>query len=161
MAKSIIEVTLPSKEDYLNKFHSNKISFELSDYILSECKAIHPNDSLEIHITCDFPISKEEQKNLIDMIRENYGTDIHEMYILVEKTKIINLLAFLMGIIFLFINLFVNFIPVVSEIILIFGWVLIWESIYNILYGGLKNRLMIHRLKRLTSCKIYFKENKK
>ena len=159
MKQNIIEVVLNSKKDYISQFHDKKISKELSDYILNECKAFKPNEKLEIHVFSN-NMSAEEKHNFIDMVRENYGIDIRELCILSEKKNISNLLCLLFGIIALFLNLLVDIIPIVSEFVLIFGWVLIWEGIYNILFDGLKTRMMIKRLKKLTSCKIKFIEKK-
>jgi hypothetical protein len=159
--KKIIEVNLQDKESYLSVFHKNRISKELSDYILDECKATHPRSELEIHISTDFEFSKGEQRELVDMIRENYGIDIREAYIFIERSRIKNLLCLLVGILFLFINLLVHIIPIVSEIFLIFGWVLIWEGSYNFLFGEFENKVQIKRLKKLTNCKVHFTQNKK
>lgn len=46
--KNIIEITLNEKEDYLNKFNHKRISKDLNDYILEECRRIDLNDSIEI-----------------------------------------------------------------------------------------------------------------
>lgn len=159
MKQNIIEVVLNSKKDYISQFHDKKISKELSDYILNESKAFKPNEKLEIHVFSN-NMSSEEKHNFIDMVRENYGIDIRELCILSEKKNISNLLCLLFGIIALFLNLLVDIIPIVSEFVLIFGWVLIWEGIYNMLFDGLKTRMMIKRLKKLTSCKIKFIEKK-
>lgn len=159
MKQNIIEVVLNSKKDYISQFHDKKISKELSDYILNESKAFKPNEKLEIHVFSN-NMSVKEQHEFIDMIRENYGIDIRELCILSEKKNVSNLLCLLFGILALFLNLLVDIIPIVSEFILILGWVLIWEGIYNILFDGLKTRIMIRRLKNLTSCKIKFIEKK-
>ena len=159
MKQNIIEVVLNSKKDYISQFHDKKISKELSDYILNESKAFKPNEKLEIHVFSN-NMSVKEQHEFIDMIRENYGIDIRELCILSEKKNVSNLLCLLFGILALFLNLLVDIIPIVSEFILILGWVLIWEGIYNILFDELKTRIMIRRLKNLTSCKIKFIEKK-
>lgn len=157
MKKNIIEVTLKGREDYINRFHDKKISPELSEYILNECKAFKPREKIEIHIITD-KMNDEERNELVDMIRENYGLDIQEALILAEKTNVLNLWCILIGVFFLFLSISLNKIFVISEVLLIFGWVPIWEAMYNMLFGGLQNRLMIKRLKRLTNCQIVFKE---
>ena len=98
MKQNIIEVVLNSKKDYISQFHDKKISKELSDYILNECKAFKPNEKLEIHVFSN-NMSAEEKHNFIDMVRENYGIDIRELCILSEKKNISNLLCLLFGII--------------------------------------------------------------
>jgi len=161
MKKNIIEVTLNKKEDYINKFHNKRISPKLSEYILSECRTFKPRDKFEIYISHSFVMTKQEQNELVDMIRENYGVDIHEIKVLSEKRIAFDLVSILIGIVFLFFSVLVKNIPVVSEVFVIFGWVPIWEAMYSILFGGVKNRLLLKRLKRLTNCKIKFIQNEK
>ncbi len=161
MKKNIIEVTLGKKEDYINKFHNKKISQELSDYILNECKNFKPYQKFEICIFHKFSMTTQDQNELVDMIRENYGVDIHEIKVLTEKRMIFNMLSVLIGIVFLFLSVLTKNIPVINEVLVIIGWVPIWEAIYNMLFGGLKNNILTKRLKRLTNCQIKFIENEK
>lgn len=161
MKKSIIDVTLNKKEDYINQFNNKRISPNLSEYILSECRKFKPRDKFEIYISHIFSMTKQEKNELVDMIRENYGVDIHEIKVLSEKRVIFDLISILIGIVFLFFSVIVKNIPVVSEVLVIIGWVPIWEAMYSIFFGGLKNRLLRKRLKKLTNCKIKFIQNEK
>ena len=158
MQKDIIEITLTNKEDYLNHFNHKRISAELSNYILDESKTFKIKDNIKIHIFHKFFMSEDEQKQLKQIIKENYNNSIQELYTIVNKSKIINLYLFIIGIIFLIFELFLNIIPVISELILIFGWVFIWESIYNSCFGEFKNEIMIRRLKKLKTCEIIFEK---
>lgn len=157
MKKNIIEVFIKEKKDYINKFHDKKICPELSDYILNECKAFNPRKKVEIHVISNI-MNVKDQEEFVDMIRENYGLDIREAQILSGKKNVLNLLCILIGIAFLFLSILSKGIFVVSEVLLIFGWVPIWEAMYNMLFGGLKSRILIKRLKKLTDCRIIFKE---
>ena len=154
--KNIIEITLNKKEDYLNKFNHKRISKELNDYILEECRVVELKDSIEIHISTNFEISEEEKNCLVTMIRVNYGIDISDIKSLLKKLYILNIIMILTGIIFLVIWFLSSNIPVISEFILIVGWILIWEGIINIMYQSVKNTIKIKRRKKLTNCKIIF-----
>jgi hypothetical protein len=92
------------------------------------------------------------------MIRENYGLDVRELYLISDKNKIVSLLCLLFGIMILFVYVLIDIVPILSEIVLIIAWVLIWEAIYNLLFGEVKNKIQIKRLKKLTKCKIVFKK---
>jgi len=154
--KNIIQITLNEKEDYLNKYNDKRISKELNDYILEECKAVELKDSIEIQINTNFEMCEKEKNNLVDMIRENYGVDISDIEILLRRLYILNTIMIFIGIIFLVIYFLSSNIPVVSEFILIIGWILIWEGINNIMYQSVKNAIKIKRRKKLTNCKIKF-----
>lgn len=158
--KNKIDVYLDDETSYQNQFHKNRISPELSDYILEECKTISLKEDLEIHVYCKEELDKKEQIHLVDMIRRNYGIDIQELLLYAEKNTLVSLICILVGILILFIYLFVDIIPILSEVILIIAWVFIWEGIYNLLFDGIKNKIYIKRLRKLTECKIIFKKQK-
>lgn len=153
-----IDVYLNEKESYMNQFHNERISPELSNYILEECKNISLKDNFKIQIYSKEPFSKEEQIHLVDMIRQNYGVDIQELNLIAEKSKLMSLSCILMGIFILFLYILIDIVPVLSEIVLIIAWVLIWEGVYNLLFDSIKNRIQIKRLKKLTKCKIIFEK---
>jgi hypothetical protein len=153
-----IDVYLNNKSDYINQFHNSRISPELSNYIKEECKSIAPREKFEINIYSNSPLSKLEQQELVNMIRENYGLDVRELYLISDKNKIVSLLCLLFGIMILFVYVLIDIVPILSEIVLIIAWVLIWEAIYNLLFGEVKNKIQIKRLKKLTKCKIVFKK---
>lgn len=155
-----IEVYVENKNHFQNQFHKERLSPELGAYILEECKTASLREKIEIHIYCKEELDKREQTHLIDMIRRNYGVEIQELLLLIEKNRLMSLICILVGIFILFIYLFVDIIPILSEVILIIAWVFIWEGIYNLLFDGIKNEIDRKRLKKLTECKILFEQKK-
>ncbi len=154
--KNIIEITLNGKEDYLNKYNEKRISKELNDYILEECRGIDIKNDVAIHINTNFEMNEEEKNNLVDMIRENYGLDISDIEELLKKLYIIDAIMIVLGILLLVVWFISLSMPILSEFILIVGWLLIWEGINNIMYQSVKNAIKIKRRKKLTNCKIVF-----
>lgn len=160
MKKGIIEIYINEKEDYENRFHSERLSQDLSDYILAESRSFPLKADLEIHIFLLNDVSDLEKERIQKLIYENYCMDEKEISLVIEKNKIVSFLLLLVGIFTLFIDLFVEMVPVLSEIILIFGWVFIWEGIYNYFLGGMKNTIRKKRLKKLVTAKILFHKEK-
>lgn len=154
--KDIIEITLKHREDYINKFNKKRISKELNDYIIEECRGIDLKNNIELHINTNFEMNEEEKNNLVDMIRENYGLDIRDIEELLKKLYIVNVIMIFLGILLLVIWFVILSIPILSEFVLIVGWLLIWEGLNNIMYQSVKNMIKIKRRKKLTSCKIIF-----
>ena len=64
------------------------------------------------------------------------------------------------GILFLFIYYLFKRIEVFSEIMLILGWLAIWESTYSFIFNGLSLKIKIKRLKEITKAKINFIQEK-
>lgn len=160
MMLKIINLTIKDIDVCRHSFNSSHISEELKEYLLSQCKATLPKDEIEINIYSKKLFTRDEKKELTDMIREHFGLEFRELNLIKEKNKLANLLCFLVGIIFLFIDILVNINPILSEIVLILGWVLIWESSYNVMFGEIKNRMKINRVGKLAKCKVKFFEEK-
>lgn len=152
----VINIKLHNKEDYINKYNDDRLNQELVDYLIEEIKAVPIREKIKLNIKTYFLLEQGEKNHLIDMIRSHFGTDIGELYDLNDKVIIIDFLISIIGIISLIFYLFLIDIPVVSEFILIIGWVLLGEVICNILFEVSKTKIRIKKMKKLTSCKIEF-----
>ena len=152
-----IRVNIRKKEDYVSKFNDNTLSKDFSEYIMEECKSFNIKEQFNIEITCDYNMTSQEQDKLVDMIRSYFGIEISELIIRRRKTIYMDIVTFLMAVLALIVYLIISDIPILSEFILVFSWVLIWESAYNMIFGGLNNKIDIERRKKITNCRILFK----
>ena len=155
---NVIKINIKKKEDYVSRYNDDILSKDLSNYIIEEYKTVNLKEDFYIEISSDYDIGGSEKDKIISMIRANFGTEISELTEQRKKTIIMDAIILLFGIIALVIYLFCISIPVLSEIILVFSWILIWESAYNLIFGSFSNSLNITRRKKLTDCKIIFKE---
>ena len=155
--REIIEITLKDRDSYRNPFNENKLSSELGEYILQECKGISYHKDIEIKIHLKFDMERLEKIKLINMIRSNYSDDINENTMRFNNLITRNVLLFFCGLIFVLLSVVTrNESPVISEIILIIGWVVVWEVVYFIFFSDYPKRMYIRRLKQLTNSKITF-----
>ncbi|MEE0699522.1 MAG: hypothetical protein U0M66_02910 [Bacilli bacterium] len=159
MDDSKIEIFLSSKEAYQNEYNKKRLSSSLSDYILEESKFISPKKKINLIIKTKFELENEEKEELVDMIRNNYGTDVSELIMVSKKLKKLDLIIFIMGVIALLVYFLIPTKFVASEVILIIGWVLIWESTYNFIFRGAGNQLKILRRKQIINGKITFEKD--
>ena len=67
-----------------------------------------------------------------------------------------NIAISLLGVLFLYLYYFIKINFVLSEMILIVGWVAIWEAVYAWLFVRDKDNIKIKRLKKLANCEIKF-----
>lgn len=155
---NVIKINIRSKEDYVSRYNDDILSKDLSNYIIEEYKTVNLKEDFYIEISSDYDIGGSEKDKIISMIRANFGTEISELSQQRKKTIVMDAIILLFGIISLVIYLFCISIPVLSEFILVFSWILIWESAYNLIFGSFSNSLNIARRKKLTDCKIIFKE---
>lgn len=153
----VIKINLKCKEDYTSKFNDDCLSNELSEYIMEEYKSIDIRDNFYIEITPLYKIDNMEKDKIVDMIRANFGTEISELINKRRREIKIDIITVILAIIALIFYLFSSDIPILSEFILVFSWVLIWESSYNLIFGSMDNKINLERRKKLTNCKIIFK----
>lgn len=157
--KKQININLSNKEDYKNKYNESILSYDLSNYILEETKGINSNDKIEFIITYNFEINDMEKNNIVDMIRNSFGTEVSEIISFSKKQFIANFLIFFIGLLFLL--LYYVIVPkFISELTLILGWVFIGEAICNFLYHGIENKNKIKRKKQIIDAKILFEKEK-
>lgn len=157
MKENIIEIKLKSKNDHINTYNDKKLSYELSNYILEESKSIATKQKIKFIVSSSYEMTEEEKEEFVDMLRENFGTDVSEIMNINKKETISNLIALLIGI-FLMIIYCIDYKTVfIKELILIIGWGFLWEATYNFFFKGIETRLKITRRKQIISGKIEFK----
>jgi hypothetical protein len=158
--RNIIKINIKKKDDYISKFNYNILSNELREYIMEECKGYSLNSDISIEVSSEYDMDDMEKEKIVDMIRATFGTEISEMLIFRKKNIIIDFLMILFGALSLIFYLLSSNIPILSEVILIFSWILIGESVYNLIFNGVSDKIMMERKRKLTNCEIIFKKSK-
>lgn len=153
---NIINVHLNKRDDYVSKYNNNILSNDLYNYILEECKGFSLKEDIIIKITSKFETDNKEKGIIIDLIRESFGSEISEMGMRRKRNINVDLFVFLVGIVALALYLFVYNVKIISEVVLVASWVLIWEGVYDLVFKGIKNKIEMERKKKLTECKIIF-----
>ena len=156
--ETIIEISFDEKDDYINQFNENKLSNYLSNYILDECKGKSLANRITLNVKVNFKMSSKEKEEYKKMIHENYKSDLSEYMLILKYSNLKKMIVFFAGIILIYLHYFkdISNNKVISEVILVIGWVAIWEAAYTWLFENSKNRVKIKRLKQLTKCKINF-----
>lgn len=154
MTYNTVKINIKNKEDYKNTYNENELSSELKQYILDHIKSKNTKQNIKLDIATDFKMDEKEALNLTYMIRRAFGLDVSEIMNISKKRTLKNILIFIMGIIFLVIYSFIPKAIILNEVILIIGWVLIWESLYNFLFKNIETKLMIIRRKQIIKSKI-------
>lgn len=155
--KETIVLTLDNENVYKNPFNENKLSDALSNYILEECKGFDYNSEIEIHIKTNFDVKREEKISIINMIRSSYVNDIKENDVYMNHLIRRNIVFFLGGCLFTAYSFVIEKAsPILSEIVLIIGWIGIWEVVYSIFFSESKKRMEKKRLRQLANSKIIF-----
>lgn len=153
--KTIININLKKKEDFYSRYSNQKLNSELTDFIYNECYGEDYKNNIVINIYTKLKISKNEKNDMMDTIRRTFGLKVQDELYYYEKAKFKKTILFLIGIVLIVIY-YLSFIEVLSEIILILGWLAIWESVYSFLADSSKDYIHIYRLRKLASSRIYF-----
>lgn len=156
----IINIKINSVEDITNNFNDNKLSDELGKYIYDECLGTPLNKIPILNFNFKNLPKKEEQEKIVDMIRSYYGLEIKEEMMHIEYNNIRMSFLIVLGVIFILISNLLSSVFWLEEVLLIIGWVLIWEVVYDLVFEETKKRIKIKRFKKLTRCKINFKSER-
>lgn len=155
--ETIISIILNDKNNFYSLYSNNKLNKELEDYIFSECYGEDYKNNIVINIYTKLKISDKEKNKMIDTIRRTFGLKIQDELYYYNKSKYKKTILFLIGIV-LIVLYYLSFIDIIKEIILILGWLAIWESVYSFLTDSNRDNIYIYRLKQLSKAKIYFSE---
>ena len=155
--ENVIKININKREDYISKFNDNSLSKELSDYIIEEYKSFNVKESFYIEISSDYDMGGSEKEKIVDMIRANFGTELSDLIDYRRRTIYMDAIIMFFGVIALEFYLFSSNVPVLSEVILVFSWMLVGESLYNLIFTGFSNKIDMLRRKNLVNCKIVFK----
>lgn len=144
-----IEIELKDKKDFVSKYNNNRISNELYNYIKEESKLLNIKEQISIEIKPQFKMTDEEKELLAINIKKTTSEEIKDLEYIEQKVLIKELLFLMIGIIITFFWFVVRKSEFISEIILIIGWLFVWEAVKKLVFSKVENRLNIKRLKQI------------
>ena len=146
--KSII-VNIRKEQDLYEKYN-NEVSSELIEYLVSEAKV---KDDVEIIIN-----TKLELENIDKLIKEVLQKSYKEFKLIDKFYDNRQLLFFIVGFIFLLFSTITK--PeVIKELILIIGWVAVWEVLDIAINIDSKRSFNMKVIKKLMNCQIKVNKN--
>ena len=148
--KKIIEIDLNSKEDLLERYNNKRISKDLVEYLINETNFVSKKDSVVIQINNNIKADIDIAKYLINGLKDEYESTIRSHL----KNNIIQIVLFFLGIFFLFLSTQINSSDIWKEILLIGGWVPIWEMIDLELFNDFRGRKRKRILQKLMDSQI-------
>ena len=156
--QTVIDINLKKKADFYSTYSSKRLNPELTEYIYNECYGEDYKNKVIINIHTNLKISDQEKNAMMDTIRRTFGLKVQDELYYYEKAKYKKTILFLIGIVLIIIY-YLSFVDILREIILILGWLAIWESVYSFLVDSSKDYVHISRLRRLSASRIYFASN--
>ena len=157
-----IEINLNENEDEYNKFNNNILAPDLGTYIYEQYLALGGNVNVKLNISSDQEMSDEYKNKLKNMIKNYFNSNLIELSHIHRNQNIKNILLSLIGICLIFIAHFLNIYNdfIISEVILVAGWVFLWEVFDNIFFKESKWQTKYNVFKKLCKSQIEFIDKK-
>ena len=144
-----IKIDVALENDLFDKFNKDKLSQELLEYIIDKASLI--KDATKIKIV----ISETKYKNLKEKLLESFEYEYEKTIKVHHFNNILQLLLFILGILFIFFSTRITE-SVWKEILLIGGWVPIWEMIELELFNDFRGRKRKKILAKLLKSEIIY-----
>lgn len=153
-----IEININSYEDIIEKYNNDKLCDDLARYIFNQTMAIPMNRNPEIDIYIKDELNEEQETKIADMIHRYFGLEVQKSLIISKYKRNYQILLFLIGVLLItFANLgFILKLSTIHELLLIFGWVAVWELIYDGLFVDFQEKIKRKRYKKLSNVKINY-----
>lgn len=142
--EKVIRIDLFNESDLTNKYNDSIVSKDLINYIFEQAKFINNKDSIKVIIIKNFDKDVDIIKLIKESLNEEYLSTLKKTYL----NDIKQILFLLFGIVCLFLSTIIHN-SIIKEIILIGGWVLIWEMLDSQLFSDTqlkRNKVVLKKL---------------
>lgn len=140
-----IEIDLNNKYNLIDKYNEKKLSNEFIEYIIKQTVSIKESRNIKIIINKKCDIDQDITNLIKEGLKEEYNKSLEERH----RNNIKQFIFFILGVIFIFLSTLVEKGIIWKEILLISGWVPIWEMIEVQIFpdvDGSKKRKIIKKL---------------
>lgn len=151
--EKILQIDLMDKHDLIEKYNKNITSKELIKYMIESTPCFSRRDTIKIVINNGIKDLHECTSFIIEGLKNEYDDNIFKYY----RNNLMQVGLLIAGIIAIFISTLVD-VMIIKELVLIGGWVLIWEMVESEIFEDINNRKKIRILRKLLNSEIV--ENK-
>ena len=146
----VISVDLDRKFDFLRKYSDNNVSTDLIEYLIDRIDKIKKYEKVVIRLNkrCELDV------NAIKIIKEGLKEEYKKSIQLRDENNLKQLWFLLMGAFIIFLSTKVPEDLFWKEVLVIIGWVPIWEMFEVELFPDAKERKRRRAIKRLLKCQI-------
>ena len=149
-------VEIKEKEDLYDKYNSSILNKDLSNYIYSQCHGESVNSRIIINLLVSFDLTTEDKDLISEMIKSHFSIQLSEEKIQNRINNTMYLILTILGIVLILLSEYFSGVPLLSEILSIFGWVAFWEIAYRFIFEDIKKQITLKRTKQLKKAKINF-----
>ena len=119
-----IDIYINGKSDLIENYSANEVSNNLIQYMISKVKMLKKKEefNLNLYVT-------KETKGCSSLIKEGLRTEYNRSKMLHKIIDLKQIVLLILGIIVLVTSTIFTNVEIVREVIIIIGWVPIWEAV--------------------------------
>lgn len=149
-----ITIDITNKEDFFEKYNNTQVSKQLLNYIIDNALDSY-STNFKLIINSSLPIDFETLiKNGLNKELQLYLTDKYQ-------TNLKQIMLIFLGVVLIGLSIYLKKFEIWHELILILGWVPIWEAFDIELFNDFKSRKRSTVIKKLISSSIIIKKETK
>jgi hypothetical protein len=154
----IIDIDISEKKYLVSKYNENTLDPELREYLINELIGENLSSNVILSIDTKFKVTEEEAESYSLMIRREFKESINELLYESGNSDVQKISLFLIGLLFLLSSYLLDSVAgeIFSQILMVFGWVALWEVAYSIFFTDSSRRRRNKRYKQLLNAKIVF-----
>ena len=119
-----IDIYINEKNDLIEKYSANEVSNELINYMIQKVMMLRKSEDFNINLYVN-----EDTKGCAELIKEGLKIEYTRSIKIQNNNNIKQIVLFIIGVILMFVSTFVSHLEIIQEIIIIIGWVPIWEAV--------------------------------
>lgn len=150
-----MEIDIVDKYDFVERYNEKKISSVMLEYIIEQAKWVEKNDKIKIIINKKCPLQQQCSEMIKEGLKEEYSKSLKKRH----DNNIEQLFFLCLGIIFIFLSSLIKEETIWKELLLISGWVPIWEMVEVELFSDTEERKRRAILRKLLKSEIIEKES--
>ena len=145
-----IKIDIVSREDLLERYNENKISNNVIEYLVKEAMLVNKEESIKIVVNKDSAVLNFDCKELIKSgLKDEYKRSMNKQH----DNNVKQIYFFIIGILLIFLSTTIKE-EILKEVLLICGWVPIWEMFKIELFPDAQGRVKRRVLRRLMHSEI-------
>jgi len=158
MRRLDVEIDLKEKSDFYSNFNEKTLNPKVRDYIINELVGYDVKYNVTLKIKSAEKLSNTDKEMFEKVIKKEFKECIIETNDEIRASNIQKIILFSLGILCLVLSYtLLNLLgDIISELLLIFGWLGLYEAVYTILFADLGMVRKLKRLKQISKAEIEF-----
>lgn len=146
----VIKVDLDRKFDLLRTYNDKKVDLDLIEYLIDQIGLFKDTEKVKIVLNkrCELDV------NAIKLIKEGLKEEHKKSLNVRDQNNLKQLWLLAMGVMFIFLSTKIDDSTIWKEVLVILGWVPIWEMVEVELFPDAAERKRRKAIKRLLKCEI-------